>query len=610
MPTHSGPNITDDGLVFRLDVRDAKSYTSGSSTWNDLVGNNNGTLTNSPVFDTSSGNSIFFDGVDDYISISETDLTNWSVSAWVYFDYDRNRNDVLNLVMSTTDNSGQIRHDLSLFSGIPFGNISFDSTGSIYFGSSGQGIWNSDTPTWFLHKLTPSGSLDTDFQTGIVPAGARTMYTTYIGNDGYLYNCGTNLGNFQKRNKDTGELLYDLSSGASSIENKFVIDEDNRKVYHIGRYTSFLGETRKYVCKFDLDTYELDTTFDTSNGLNTNANPEQILLTSDGYVYVIGRNISSYGGTSINHIIRLDQSGDLDPNFNNGGGFNDARNVICDIDSQNRLVCTGRYFSTYSGSSVSELIRINTDGTLDETFNTGVFDQLSSPGSILVQSDGKIVVTGYFTSYSGSSVRGIIRVNENGTLDTTFEGSGSYGSTIASNLRVVEQSDGKLLFLQAGIADPTTTYDGVNFSTGFRTDSSGSIDLTYDTGSGFTDSTRRSNMYTRIKNTSGTVVQVNVFGVYPSNGNRLEPQFFRDSLNGWKLVTYTKDSSNTFRMYFDTEEVYSKTYSLSSYQNFDLNIDQLITSTNDVSSISIYNRAISGSEVVKNYNSQKSRFGL
>ena len=607
MPTHSGPNITNDGLVLHLDAADIKSYVSGSTTWYNLAGTSNGTLVNSPSFSTNNRGVLSFDGVDDYVSISETDLEDWSISTWAYFDYDRNRNDIIELPMSTTNNSGQIRYELSLFSGIQFGSISFDSTGSIYFGSGGMGIWN-DTPTWFLHKLTPSGSLDTNFQTELVPEGARTTHTTYIGNDGYLYNSGTNLGNFQKRNKDTGELIYNLSAGASSISNKFVIDEENRKVYHIGRYTSFLGETRKYVCKFDLDTYELDTVFDTSNGLNTNANPEQIFLTSDGYVYVIGPNISNYGGTSINHIIRLDQSGSLDPNFNNGGGFNDARDVICDMDSQNRLVCTGRYFSTYSGSSVQKLIRINTDGTLDETFNTGTFQQISTPGSIVVQSDDKIVVTGYFTSYSGSSVRGIIRVNENGTLDTTFEGSGSYGSTLASNLRAVEQPDGKLLFLNAGIADSTSTYDGVNFSTAFRTDSSGSIDLTYDTGSGFTDSTRRSNMYTRIKNTSGTVTQANEFTIYPANGGRREPQFFRDALNGWKLVTYTKDSSNTFRMYFDGEEVYSKTYSLSSYQNLDLNIDQLITSTNDIGSISIFNRVLSESEIKNTYKAQLSRF--
>jgi uncharacterized delta-60 repeat protein len=609
MPAKTGPKIPNSGLVFHVDAADINSYVSGSTTWYNLAGTSNGTLTNGPSYSINNKGILSFDGVDDYVSIPETDIEDWTVSTWAYFDYDSNRNDVINLVMSTTNNSGQITYKLNRFSSIIFSSISFDTTGSIYFGSGGMGIWNEDTPTWFLHKLTPSGSLDTNFQTQLEPGGAKTMHTAYIGNDGYLYNSGTNLGNFQKRNKDTGELIYSLSAGASTISNKFVIDEDNRKVYHIGRYTSFLGETRKYVCKFDLDSYELDTTFDTSNGLNTNANPDQIFLTSDKYVYVIGKSISSYGGTSINHIIRLDQSGSLDPNFNNGGGFDDARNLICDMDSQNRLVCTGRYFSTYSGSSVQELIRINTDGTLDETFNTGTFQQLSTPSDIIVQSDDKVVVTGYFTSYSGSSVRGIVRANEDGTLDTTFQGSGSYSTVVANNLGVAEQPDGKLLFLKTGITY-TTSYDGININGGFRTNTSGSIDLTYDTGSGFTDSTQRSNMYTRIKNTSGTVTQANETSVYPANGSRLEPQFFRDSLNGWRLVTYTKDSLNTFRMYFDGEEVYSETYSLSSYQNLDLNIDQLITSTNDIGSISIYNKVLSESEIQEIYNAQKSRFNI
>ena len=608
MPTKTGPKIPNSGLVFHVDAADINSYVSGSTTWHNLAGTDNGTLTNGPAYSINNKGILSFDGVDDYVSIPETDIEDWTVSTWAYFDYDSNRSDVIDLVMSTTNNSGQIRYDLSTFGSVGFHPISLDSTGSVYFGSGGYGIWD-NTPTWFLHKLTPSGSLDTNFQTELEPGGARTMHTTYIGNDGYLYNSGTNIGNFQKRNKDTGELLYNLSAGASSITNKFVIDEDSRKVYHMGRYTSFLGETRKYVCKFDLDSYELDTTFDTSNGLNTNANPDQIFITSDKYVYVIGRNISSYGGTSINHIIRLDQSGSLDPNFNTGGGFNDARNLICDMDSQNRLVCTGRYFSSYSGSSVQELIRINTDGTLDETFNTGTFQQLSSPGSIVVQSDDKILLTGYITSYSGSAIKGIVRANEDGTLDTTFAGSGSWGGLAGSSLRPIEQSDGSLVYIHTSFST-TSTYGGVVIRGTFRTDSSGSLDTTYQTGSGFTDSTRRSNMYTRIKNTSGTVTQANEYTVYPANGSRPAPQFYRDSLNGWRLVTYTKDSLNTFRMYFDGEEVYSETYSLSSYQNLDLNIDQLITSTNDIGSISIYNKVLSESEIQEIYNAQKSRYNL
>ena len=38
---YTGPNITTDGLVLALDAANTKSYVSGSTTWNDLSGNNN-----------------------------------------------------------------------------------------------------------------------------------------------------------------------------------------------------------------------------------------------------------------------------------------------------------------------------------------------------------------------------------------------------------------------------------------------------------------------------------------------------------------------------------------------------------------------------------------
>jgi len=67
-----GPNVVTDGLVLALDAANPKSYVSGSTTWNDLSGNNNsGSLINGPTFSSENGGSIVFDGVDDYVSISQ-----------------------------------------------------------------------------------------------------------------------------------------------------------------------------------------------------------------------------------------------------------------------------------------------------------------------------------------------------------------------------------------------------------------------------------------------------------------------------------------------------------------------------------------------------------
>ena len=81
----NGPTISTNGLVLALDAGDRNSYVSGSTTWIDLAGTNNGTLTNGPTFNTGSGGSIVFDGVNDYVRIPYNSLLNpdtITVSTW------------------------------------------------------------------------------------------------------------------------------------------------------------------------------------------------------------------------------------------------------------------------------------------------------------------------------------------------------------------------------------------------------------------------------------------------------------------------------------------------------------------------------------------------
>jgi len=70
MGVAGGPNLVEDGLVLALDASDRNSYVSGSTTWINLSGNSyNGTLTNSPTYNSDGGGSIVFDGVDDFVSL-------------------------------------------------------------------------------------------------------------------------------------------------------------------------------------------------------------------------------------------------------------------------------------------------------------------------------------------------------------------------------------------------------------------------------------------------------------------------------------------------------------------------------------------------------------
>ena len=88
MATNGGPNIIEDGLVFAVDAANIKSYPGSGTTWSDMVGGNNGTLTNMDATNHSSTNGgIFtFDGANEYVdygdvlNLGTNDLT---ISAWV-----------------------------------------------------------------------------------------------------------------------------------------------------------------------------------------------------------------------------------------------------------------------------------------------------------------------------------------------------------------------------------------------------------------------------------------------------------------------------------------------------------------------------------------------
>jgi hypothetical protein len=88
MSYNTGGRIVTSGLILCLDAGNSKSFVSGSSTWFDLSRNgNNGTLTNSPTYNTASGGSIVFDGIDDNVLLGDvldlgtSDLT---INVWAY----------------------------------------------------------------------------------------------------------------------------------------------------------------------------------------------------------------------------------------------------------------------------------------------------------------------------------------------------------------------------------------------------------------------------------------------------------------------------------------------------------------------------------------------
>src|SRR4051812_48864551 len=131
---------------------------------------------------------------------------------------------------------------------------------------------------------------------------------------------------------------------------------------------------------------------------------------------------------------------DFDPNANG--------NVIAIVQQPDGKILIGGDFTTLSpngGPTVTRnhIARLNSDGTLDTAFDPNVNSVSSTVLSIALQTDGKILVGGIFTSIGGQARNHIARLNSDGTLDAAFDPSAT--GTNSRVVKIVVQSDGKIL---------------------------------------------------------------------------------------------------------------------------------------------------------------------
>jgi uncharacterized delta-60 repeat protein len=136
--------------------------------------------------------------------------------------------------------------------------------------------------------------------------------------------------------------------------------------------------------------------------------------------YIVGGNFDFVSGSTANRIIGLNNDGTIDPTFNTGTGFN---STIIDglITSTNKIVLGG-FFTAYNGDGSNRIIKLNDDGTKDTSFNIGSGFNAGNIQSLWEQNDGKILAVGTFTNYSGSTANRIVRINLDGTKDPAWIG--------------------------------------------------------------------------------------------------------------------------------------------------------------------------------------------
>jgi uncharacterized delta-60 repeat protein len=129
--------------------------------------------------------------------------------------------------------------------------------------------------------------------------------------------------------------------------------------------------------------------------------------------------------------------GALDTTFATGDGANDSVQSIA-VQSDGKMLIAGA-FTTFDGTSRNGIARLNADGTLDSSFLNSMAGANGVVNTVGLQTDGKILIGGDFNSVNGQTRNRIARLNSNGTLDSFNPSSDG-----AVNVILI-QTDGKIL---------------------------------------------------------------------------------------------------------------------------------------------------------------------
>jgi uncharacterized delta-60 repeat protein len=214
---------------------------------------------------------------------------------------------------------------------------------------------------------------------------------------------------------------------------------------------------------------------------NTGANDfiSALALQPDGKIIIAG-NFTAYNGNNRRHIARLNSDGSLDNTFTPGVGA-DAIIWALSLQPSGQIMIAGA-FTNYNGTMVRGVARLNSDGSLDSTFNPGVGPD-GTVNAVAVDAAGRVIIAGAFENVDGVANGAVARLNSDGSLDTTFTpGIGTFnpesGDTDAIHALAV-QADGKILIGGSFAYFNLVSYNGLA-----RLATDGTLDLSFSPGSG------------------------------------------------------------------------------------------------------------------------------
>jgi len=273
-----------------------------------------------------------------------------------------------------------------------------------------------------------------------------------------------------------------------------------------------------------------------------------LAIQPDGKIVVAG---FSHNGSDYDFaVVRYNSDSSLDTSFSGDGklttpigGAEDRANAVA-IQPDGKIVVAGFFWN--GTSNAFAVVRYNTDGSLDTSFDVdGIATTDLGSGDdqgrgVAIQSDGKIVVSGY--THNGTNYDfAVVRYNVNGSLDTSFDTDGIVTTPLSGGddrgEAVALQSDGKILVAGDVLGGAARNFGVVRYNT------TGTLDASFDT-----DGIVITDFLANEDNARSIAVQPDgriLVGGSSHNGSNLDFSLARYNTNGSLDVSFDTDGKVT-----------------------------------------------------------------
>ncbi|MEQ9658408.1 T9SS type A sorting domain-containing protein [Fulvivirga sp.] len=138
-----------------------------------------------------------------------------------------------------------------------------------------------------------------------------------------------------------------------------------------------------------------------------------------------------------NDLLRLNYDGTIDETFNIGASITNIYNI--GMQSSGKIVCLGE--------SSNRIIRFNIDGTIDETFNnnSGPDSYGTYTSELKILTNDEIIIGGDFNSFNGAQFNDMVKLHIDGTIDESFNFNNAFGENYSYINNIHETSNGDLI---------------------------------------------------------------------------------------------------------------------------------------------------------------------